>query len=40
MTWMRSYRPHELFDESGQPQGRSRLATTVGHAADERQPPR
>ena len=39
-TWMKSYRPEELFDDTGQPQRRTRCACAARNAPDERQPAR
>ena len=36
-TWMKSYRPEELFDENGPAQERTRRACAGGDASDERQ---
>ncbi len=36
-TWMKSYRPEELFDERRPPQGRTRRASPAGNPPDERQ---
>ncbi len=37
-SWLRSYRPEELFDEDGRPQREHRRARPAGGTADERQP--
>ena len=39
-SWMRSYRPEELFDETGAPVPRAARAAPAGGAADERHPAR
>ena len=39
-TWMRSYRPEELFDEHGALRAEIAALAPDGHAADERQPGR